>query len=221
MKLEKTIKKKLIETKEQKKNLLIERNIIESRLMMVIGDKEISRFKKLTEEEQGKIAILYLMEISSLNEEGLINENFVDILKNIFGAGFWALPEAFVEKAINSFLGAIGIPDSNVRKFLVSFFATNPTELLKAFRDCKTLVTHIARAIMETMVMNLSQTKGVGGVGWDTLRNALQNHLQKAEFVKSIEDSFSAKVCELFGKYSGNAKDIMTKLKPALAQPTN
>lgn len=215
MSIKKTIRKKLNESKRVKENTLIEQKIVRSRLMMIVGDKKLSN---LSEEEQGKISVLFLMELSSLNQEGFLNEGLSDILKTIFGAGVWAVPEAIAEKALNSILGAIGLPDNSVRKFLVSFFATNPKELMKSFSDCNTLVKHIARAIMETMVMNLSQSKGYGGTGWDILRNILQNQLQSTDFIEKIEQGYSSKICELFGKYSANAKDVVDKLKPALSK---
>jgi len=221
MALKQVIKKSLKETKIKKENILIENKIVQSRLNMIVENfSENEKFKSLSEEEQGKICVLFLMEMSSLNEEGLLNENFIDTLKNIFGAAFWSVPEAFTEKALNSLLGAVGFPDNSIRKFLVSFFATNPSELLKAFQDCKILTKHIVRAIGETLIMNLQQSKGLGGTGMDIVRNALQNELQNMEFLKKLETALSGSVCQVFEKYSGNAKEVLDKLKPALSQAT-
>jgi hypothetical protein len=221
MALKQVIKKSLKETKIKKENILIENKIVQSRLNMIVENfSENEKFKSLSEEEQGKICVLFLMEMSSLNEEGLLNENFIDTLKNIFGAAFWSVPEAFTEKALNSLLGAVGFPDNSIRKFLVSFFATNPSELLKAFQDCKVLTKHIVRAIGETLIMNLQQSKGLGGTGMDIVRNALQNELQNLEFLKKLEVALSSSVCQVFEKYSGNAKEVLDKLKPALSQAT-
>lgn len=221
MSLNKVIKKSLKETKVQKETILIEQKIVQARLKMIVENFNDDKFKKLSEQEQGRVCVLFLMEMSSLNDEGLLNENFIDTLKNIFGAAFWSVPEAFVEKAINSILGSLGFPDNSIRKFLVSFFATNPSELLKAFQDCKVLTKHIVRAILETIVMNLQQSKGLGGTGMDIVRNAIQNELQnRVEFIKGLEDSLSGAICQVFEKYSGNAKEVLDKLKPALSQAT-
>lgn len=221
MSLNKVIKKKLKETKVQKETILIEQKIVRSRLMMIFENENfLERFESMSELEQEKISVLILMEISSLNEEGLISENFIDTISGLFGKTFWGGAETFVEKAINSFLTGIGVPDNSIKKFLVSFFSTNPSELLNSFRDCRVLSKHIARAIGETMIMNLQQTKGVGGFGWDMIRNVVQNKLQDLKFVKDVEDTISDKVCELFGKFSGNAKEVVDKIKPALATAT-
>jgi hypothetical protein len=220
MVLKQVIKKNLKETKVQKETILIEQKIVQSRLKMIVENFNESKFKNLSEKEQGKICVLFLMELSSLNNEGLLNENFVDTLKNIFGAAFWSVPEAFTEKALNSLLGSLGLPDNSIRKFLVSFFATNPSELLKAFQDCRVLTKHVVRAIGETLLMNLQQTKGMGGTGWDIVRNALQNQVQDLDFVSGLEKTLSDSVCEVFGKYSGNAKEVLDKLKPALSTAT-
>jgi phage-related protein len=221
MALKQVIKKSLKETKIQKETILVEHKIVQSRLKMIVENfSKDEKFKKLSEQEQGKICVLFLMEMSSLNDEGLLNENFIDTLKNIFGAAFWSVPEAFTEKALNSLLGALGFPDNSIRKFLVSFFATNPSELLKSFKDCKVLTKHIVRAIGETLIMNLQQSKGMGGTGMDIVRNALQNELQNLDFLKKLEETLSGSVCQVFEKYSGNAKEVLDKLKPALSQAT-
>jgi len=221
MSLNKVIRKSLKETKVQKETILIEQKIVRSRLNMIVENFiDDDKFKNLSEKEQEKICVLFLMEMSSLNDEGLLTENFIDTLKNIFGAAFWSVPEAFTEKALNSLLGAVGFPDNSIRKFLVSFFATNPSELLKAFKDCRVLTKHIVRAIGETLIMNLQQSKGLGGTGMDIVRNALQNELQNLEFTKKLEEALSGSVCQVFEKYSGNAKEVLDKLKPALAQAT-
>lgn len=220
MALKKVIKKSLKETKVQKETILIEQKIVHSRLKMIVENFGEGRFKNLSEKEQGKICVLFLMEMSSLNEEGLLTENFIDTLKNIFGSAFWAVPEAFTEKALNSLLGSLGFPDNSIRKFLVSFFATNPSELLNSFKDCKILTKHIVRAIGETLIMNLKQSAGVGGTGMDIVRNALQNELQNLKFIQNLEKTLSVSVCEVFEKYSGNAKEVLDKLKPALSTAT-
>ena len=221
MALKQVIKKSLKETKIQKETILVEHKIVQSRLKMIVENfSEDDKFRNLSEQEQGKICVLFLMEMSSLNDEGLLNENFIDTLKNIFGAAFWSVPEAFTEKALNSLLGALGFPDNSIRKFLVSFFATNPSELLKSFKDCKVLTKHIVRAIGETLIMNLQQSKGMGGTGMDIVRNALQNELQNLDFLKKLEETLSSSVCQVFEKYSGNAKEVLDKLKPALSQAT-
>jgi len=221
MALKQVIKKSLKETKIQKETILVEHKIVQSRLKMIVENfSKDEKFRKLSEQEQGKICVLFLMEMSSLNDEGLLNENFIDTLKNIFGAAFWSVPEAFTEKALNSLLGSLGFPDNSIRKFLVSFFATNPSELLKSFKDCKVLTKHIVRAIGETLIMNLQQSKGMGGTGMDIVRNALQNELQNLDFLKKLEETLSGSVCQVFEKYSGNAKEVLDKLKPALSQAT-
>lgn len=215
MSLNKVIKKSLKETKVRKETILVEQKIVRSRLNILVEN-----FESLSEEQQERVCVMFLMEMSSLNEEGLLNENFIDTLKSIFGNAFWSVPEAFVERAINSILGALGFPDNSIRKFLVSFFATNPSELLKSFKDCNVLTKHIVRSIGEVMIMNLQQSKGMGGTGMDIVRNALQNQFQESEFLQKLEKALSGSICEVFQKYSGNAKEVLDKLKPALTTAT-
>ena len=56
MSLNKVIKKNLVEAKSQKESLLIEREVVKARLMMVLeSEDKINNFDSLSEEEQKQI----------------------------------------------------------------------------------------------------------------------------------------------------------------------
>lgn len=217
MSLNKVIKKNLVETKIQKESLLIERELVKARLMMILeSEDKINNFDFLSEEEQVRISFQILEELSILSEQGMINEGGLgDTLKSLFGFGMWSVPEAFAEKIINSILSALGMGDSYFKKTLVSFFSTNPRELLNAFKDCKVMSNLIAKSMAEAFVMQVQQQQGFGGTGWDVVRNALEKQFRKLEFVKNIEDGIAGVVCNLFSKFTSKAENVLGNMKGA------
>ena len=60
MKLDKKIKKKLLETKEQKDRLITEQEIVRSRIMMIFESQEnIENWENLSEEKKFKISLTF------------------------------------------------------------------------------------------------------------------------------------------------------------------
>jgi hypothetical protein len=217
MSLNKVIKKNLVETKSQKESLLIERELVKARLMMILESEDnIKYFDFLSEEEQTRISFQIFEELSVLDNQGLINEEGLgDVLKSLFGYGMWSVPEAFAEKIINSILSALGMKDIYLKKVLVSFFSTNPKELINAFKDCRTMAKLVAKSLAEGFVMQVAQQKGFGGTGWDVVRNALEKQFQSMEFIKNIEDGFGNVICDLFSKFTSKGQDVLKNVKGA------
>ena len=90
MSINKQVRKKILETKEQKERLLIEQKIVHNRIMMIVEDMDnIKNFKTLPEEKQLKISFNLLREFSYLESNGILNEQFSDFLGKIFGNSFF------------------------------------------------------------------------------------------------------------------------------------
>lgn len=80
MKLDKKIKKKLLETKEQKDRLIIEQEIVRSRFMMIFESEDnITNWENLSEEKKFKISCKFLQEISYQQQNGVINLSLIHI----------------------------------------------------------------------------------------------------------------------------------------------
>jgi hypothetical protein len=207
MSITKQIRKKLIETKEQKEKSLIEESLVKERLLMIVGNKN---FDELNEQQQLKMSFLLLKELSYLNNNGLINEGFGDLLSKLFG-GFG---ESLIEKAVNSILGALGFPDGFFKRVIVSAIATKPSELFAAFNDCRALTKVLARSLAEASFTTLQKEKGFGGTGYDTLRNALGGMLEDTKFIQKLEEGLEDTVCSLYNKFFGKAQDLASKVQP-------
>lgn len=212
--LEKEIKKALKETKEKKENLLIREEIVRSRLSVIIEDNNIKNFKNLSEEQKLRVSFLLLNELSYLKESELLNE--IDLwgtLKGLLGGLLTSGPESLIfEPLFNSILAGIGIPEGIFRNTLVSFLATNPSELIDAMRDCKTMTKLIAKSIVEGLVMQLQKTKGFSGLGYDLIRNLLGDAINHSDFGSKLEDGLASTVCNLFNKFGENAQKVSEKI---------
>jgi hypothetical protein len=213
--MKKEIRKIILETKEKKENLLIEQNIIKNRMMMIFENQEnINNFRRLPKYKRVSITNSFINEIQTLDELGLINEGFLDILKNLFGRAFGSVAETAAEPLVNGILNAIGFKsDGFMKKFMISFITTRPTELMKALTDCKAMTKLLVESFIEALVMMLQQETEKGGYFYDFLRNQLGGMIKQTSMVSSLENKFAGTVCSMFDKYTGKAQDVSNKLK--------
>ena len=215
MKLDKKIKKKLLETKEQKDKLIIEQEIVRSRFMMIFESEDnIKNWDSLSEEKKFKISCKFLQEISYQQQNGIINEQLTDIIKSIFGSSIGGgFAQAVLEPAVSWILSGLGMEsNSYIKKFVVSFL-TKKEGFWNYLKDCQTLTKGIAEALAEAVAMQVQQGTGTGGFWMDSIRNVLGDYLSKAGFVENIEKQIGDKICGYWDKATGNAKNVLTKLK--------
>ena len=220
MKLNKEIKKALVEAKEQKERHLIEESLIKSKIMMICESEEnIKNFDSLTKTKQRKIANAILTEII-LSDDELLNEGLWDAITSLFGSSFSGLAQMIGEPIVNSILGALGMEDGYFKSVMISFFTKNWGRLAKALRgDCKELTGLVAESLVEGMVIQLANSKGMTGAGYTFLRNTLEDAIHSTSFIQGLENSLESTVCGLLNKFTGKATEVASKLKaePALA----
>ena len=214
--LEKSIKKTLVETKEKKEKLLIERRLVESRIETVLGNvKTIEDFNNLTEEKQLRFGFALCQEIVYLQENKFINEeDLASLFKNLFGNLFsGGIMNTIYEKIIDKVLTGLGVGEGFFKQFLVSFLASRPTELVRAISDCKLFTKLIVEGLTEAVVKWLQENTGTGGALADILRNSIGKTIRESKTFKvSIEKEFAGTICGLFEKYTSNAKNVLTNL---------
>lgn len=208
--LKKEIRQRLLEQKVKKESQLVESKIVESRLSIIISSKE--SFDSLPEEKKAKVVFEFFNEMRILEEQGLINEQFGEILGKLFGQTPSGVTQAFVEPLVSSILGWFGLSGFFLQ-FVTSFIVSDPARLAKATKDCKELTKLIAEALSEAMVIMIQQSKGLEGKGHSILRNVLGGAIKETSFVQSLEEKLSEGVCGLFQKYTGNAENVLDKIK--------
>jgi hypothetical protein len=214
--LEKSIKKNLVEVKEKKEKLLIERRLVESRIETLLGDvKTIKHFNNLIEEKQLRLGFALCQEIVFLQENKFINEeDLSSLFKGLFGNLFsGAIMNTIYEKIIDKVLFGLGMGEGFFKDFLVSYLTSRPTELAKAISDCKLFTKLVVEGLTEAMVKWLQQNTGVTGGLADVLRNTIGATIRDSKtFKQSIEKEFAGTICSLFEKYTSNAQNVLTNL---------
>ena len=208
--LKKEIRNRLLEQKVKKESQLIESKIVESRLSIIISSKE--SFDSLSEEKKAKVVFEFFSEMRVLQEQGLISEQFGEILGKLFGQAPSGITQAFVEPLVSSILGWFGL-SGYFLQFVTSFIVSDPARLARATKDCKELTKLIAEALSEAMVIMIQQSQGLEGKGHSILRNTLGGAIKETSFVQSLEEKLSEGVCGLFDKYTGNAENVLEKIK--------
>lgn len=217
--LDKKIKKAILETKDKKEKLLIEENLVKTRIFTIIESKEvIDNFEFLPEGKKMKIAISLMEEIRFLDENQILNEQLMDYIGKLFGNyGIGGIAQTIVEPLVNSLLSGLGMSDGFLKNTLISLFTSNPLELSKALKSCEALTKLVAESMVEGMVMMLQQQKGLEGKGYTFLRNALGGAIKDSKFVQSLEGQLESVVCEIYRKFNQNASGVYNKLKPEVS----
>jgi hypothetical protein len=214
--MKKELRKALIEAKEKKEKRLIEETLIRSKIMMIVeSENNIKNFDSLSEKKKRKIADGILKEMISSDGE-LLNEGLGEILSSLFGSSFSGLAQTIGEPIVNSILGALGMEDGYFKSVMISFFTKNIGRLAKALRgDCKELTGLVAESLVEGLVIQLSNTKGMTGPGYTFIRNTIADSIQSSGFVQSLENSLESTVCSLFNKFTQKATEVASNLKSA------
>ena len=217
MSIENKIRKKLLETKEKKEKLLIEREIVKSRILMIFeNDRSLKKFRRLPEDRKIRVSFQILQELAYHDNNGILTEDLGGIIQSIFGTSIGGgFGQAILEPAINWLLSGIGMQDSMLKKFVISFLSKKEG-FWNLFKDCETLTKGIVESIAEAVVMNVSQTKEWATGFWMVaLRNILGDFISGTDFANRLEEKLSGPICSLFGKATTNAKDVLTKIKDA------
>ena len=99
------------------------------------------------------------------------------------------------------------------KKFLVSFLASRPTELVRAISDCKLFTKLVVEGLTEAMVKWLQDKTNLTGGLADVLRNTVGATIRDSKtFKQSIEKEFAGTICSLFEKYTSNAKNVLSNV---------
>ena len=212
--LNKKVKKSLIEVKEQKEKLLIEQQLVKNRLSIILeGINSEEDFKKLSDRQQLKISVKFIQELSYLQNTGLISEqNFGNVLSSLFGGWFGNTIQTFVEPVLKNVL----VPwfgEGYFTNFIISLLTKNTAEFIRGLNDCKIMTKLIAQSISEAVFMQIQDAKGLNSPGYVFLRQSMGDALTSTEFIKGIEKGLGDTVCNILGKFTGNAQKVAEKLK--------
>jgi hypothetical protein len=215
--IEKKIKKVIKETKEQKEKILIEENLVKSRIFAIVESKEvIDNFEFLPEGKKMKISKNLIEEIRFLDENNILNEQLMDFLGKMFGNSLSGILQAAVEPLVNSILGGLGL-SGFFKNALMSFILKDPRRLAKALKSCNELTALVSEALVEALVMMVQEQQGMQGTGYTILRNTLLGAIQDTKVVIELQDKLEDTVCGVYNNFNKKASNVYEKLKPEVA----
>lgn len=203
------IKKNIVEAKDKKNSLMIESNLIQSRLKFVLGNE---KFNDLSEDKKVKVGFQLFEEIATLSNQGFINEtSLLDTFKGLFGKDVNSLPETFYKPWIDTVLKSLNMNDSHLKEYLISQLTKTPTEVWNSFENCEKMTNMIAKALSETLIFHLKMDKDFSSLV--DVRNSLEETMREEVFIKKIEEKIGDMICSSFNKYATNASNVLQKLK--------
>jgi hypothetical protein len=220
--MKKQIRKILIETKEKKDRILIEREIIKSRIVMIFESEEnIKKFNSLSENKKIKYSFQVLQEMAYQQENGVLNEQLLSIMKALFGTTIGGgFGQAILEPALNFILSGVGMKDNMLKKFVISFLSKKEG-FWNMFKDCETLTKAVAESMIEAIAMKGQQFLGVGSFMADAIRNMIGDVAAKTAMVENLEKQLGDTICQYFGKATNNASKVLDKVKDEQDEKTS
>ena len=211
--LKKTIKESLNEVNTTKKNLLKEERIISNRFQMIAENFESNQPDKF----YGEI----LSEIVYLNSQGfeqqVINEQFTDFLKSLFGHKWDVIGQTLKEYVAMWVVNKLGLPKDSIWSSMISTgFGNLPLSNISSVLTCDGMTKWLTTSITEGMIKHLQTKAGLNSMFFDGLRNALiESMRQDSEFGKKVEGFISTLICPALSSLQGKFAKAEEKIKDA------
>ena len=221
--VQESLKKNLKLIKENKDNLLVEKNIVKKRFSFIMEGSIVE-----TEEDRDKIVESVISEIGYLKNQGYssqaINEGLFSFLGSMIGGTAGATPNVFKEYLAGWLLKKLGVPeDSYMGSVVVTLVGDmGLNEYDKFFSDCRFASNKLADALIEGYLYQVQKEKGlnssVSGFLVSAVRNAVSEYLldDKDSLVQKLENQLSEFLCpvlsKLFGVITDKADDLKSKV---------
>lgn len=198
LKLKKIIRENLNELSESKKKSLVEEYKIINSRFNVISESG----KPKTKKQEVKLVDDLITEIFYLKSQGfnetLINEQFLDIIKGLFGQIPGGILDTLKERIAQFILEKLGVgTDGYLANIVIATLGDIPVSDYvngKIFR-CDYLSNAIAKGVGEGIVRKIQKEKGMEGYMYDIIRNSLVEMFTDSSFGQKIEDMVSKLVC--------------------------
>ncbi len=216
------IRKKLVETKTNKKYTLTENRIINSRFNFLFENRKIRNRKDLN-----NFYILMLSEMVDLYKKGynsnLISENaenLFSVLNTLFYESGNSVVEVFKQKGIDWLIQNLKISgDDELSQYMRD--ALNKTELnevARLFSDCEFLSKKIAQSIKENYITNLSSETESSDF-MKTVKNSFSSVIQNSDIETRLESTINGIICPLVDQAQTKFEEMLKIMKSQLVAP--
>ena len=194
---------------------MAEGEIINNRIKLISEHRTLK-----TRPQKDKFFNELMMEIAYLNSQGydsrLINENFLDMLKGLFGTAADSTLQYFKETIAKWLIEKITPMDPNgwMANIIIAGVGNVPIGEITRLTECNYLSDVLSKSIVEGAVNKYKNEQGLTGPFYDILRNGVIEMLEDTKFGQVVEHAIGELVCPLLGGIKdkmGSAADSMKK----------
>jgi hypothetical protein len=203
VKLKNMIRENLVNLSNSKqKTLLGEQTVITTRYSII---KESGKPKNRT--QRLKLTDELISETFYLNSQGfnneLINEEFLDVIKGLFGNAGEGVFSYIKERFANFIVTKLTPMDPNgwAANILITAVGNIPIGdyMTGKVFSCDYISDVLSKSVAEGALRKVQNDKGMGGPLYDILRNAIVESLEDTKFGSAIENAIGDLVCPLLG----------------------
>jgi hypothetical protein len=212
--LKNLIRESLLDIKRTKKKInLGESKIINSRIKLISEHRTLK-----TKPQKEKFFRELMMEMAYLNSQGysskLINENFLDMLKGLFGTAADSTLQYFKESIAKWLIEKLTPMEPNgwMANIIIAAVGNVPIGEISRLTECNYLSDVLTKSIVEGAVNKYKNEQGLTGPFYDILRNGIIEMLEDTKFGQVIETAIGDLVCPLLG----GIKDKMTSASDSM-----
>lgn len=216
LRIKNLLRESLLEIKEQKKKTLLEESkIVKGRLQFIFENSNLK-----TKKQKSKFCNELLSEMIYLNSQGydrqVINEQFFDMLKGLFGNTGESILQYFKEYLADWLISSLTPLDPNgwVGGVISKTIGNTPIgDIPKLVTDCNFTTKILSKSIAEEAIDQLKQRAGMEGAFFDVLRNAVVESLEDSDLGQKIEGALGSVLCPMLSKVSGKMSDAADTMK--------
>ena len=204
--LKKTIKKTIKETKIIKEEKDIKTKILSARLKNIL--ENYSNFENYNETKKIKIGFKFLKETYELKKNEILTENLMDIFKGLYGKSFDTLSGQISEPLLSSIFEKIGL-DENLKNNTLNNIKNKMSELISNMSNCQTLSKFISDVVMEEFMKKLDNEKISTS---EIINTSLMDAVDDEMFRRNLNTKLEKQICELYDKFTENAKNLVVRM---------
>jgi len=204
--LSQIIKETLKKTKKLKEEKEKNKKIVEARLKTIL--KDYSEFEKLTENKKVKVGFKLLRETKTLEDIGLLNESFTEIMKFLYGNSYGEMSKTISGPMIENILKSLNL-DGEILNNIKNNIGGKISELTASMDTCETLSDFISECVLEEFLKKIESDKMSQK---DVLSTTLLDSLDEEVFKNNLKSKLKEKICEMYDKFTENAKNLVVRM---------
>jgi hypothetical protein len=221
--IKRLIREKLIETKINKKNLVVEDKIVRSKFKFLFENHNLH-----TKRHVNVFFINMLVEMVQLYKKGynpnVISENVTnvfDVLKNLFGGSENKVVEVFKQKGIDWILEKLEISSNDsLGEYLRDVLnQTELSEVPQLLSDCNFLSKKIAQSVKENYLKDLEDTQNSKFM--IVVKDAFHNVVQNSDVETRLESNIYNIICPLIDEIETKFEEQLANMKSKLVGGEN